>query len=131
MRIKFTLLVCIIFTLLITSTAFAASQLIVSDVNVDSVFYYGDGRKYVGEWKNNNRNGHGIFTWADRSTYVGEWKNGNITGRGAFTDINGKCISGVWESGKLIEGPENSNNTPIVLNTWSIVPNTQPNLTTN
>ena len=130
MRIKFTLLMCIIFTLLITSTAFAAPQLIRDDFYVDSVFYYSDGRKYVGEWKNNHRNGRGIFTWADRSTYVGEWKDGNITGQGAFTDINGKCISGVWESGKLIEGPENSNNISIILYTWSIVPNIQT-LTTN
>ena len=122
---------CIIFILLITSTAFAAPQLIVDDFYVDSVFYYSDGRKYVGEWKNDHRNGRGIFTWADGSTYVGEWKDGNITGQGSFNDRNGKCTSGLWENGKLINEPKNSDNISIILNTWSIVPITQHNLTTN
>ena len=33
-----------------------------------------DGQVYVGEWKDDKRNGHGTYTWPDGRVYVGEWR---------------------------------------------------------
>jgi hypothetical protein len=33
-----------------------------------------NGSRYDGEWKYDNREGHGMKTWPDGSRYDGEWK---------------------------------------------------------
>ena len=38
-------------------------------------YTYSDGSKYVGEWKNNEKNGQGIYTFPSGDENVGEWKN--------------------------------------------------------
>ena len=38
------------------------------------IFTFPDGRKYVGESKDNKKHGQGAFTWASGAEYVGEWK---------------------------------------------------------
>ena len=43
------------------------------------------GNKYVGQFRNGKRSGHGTFTWADGDKYVGTFKNGKQHGRGTFT----------------------------------------------
>jgi len=30
-----------------------------------------DGRKYVGDWKDNNMHGFGVYTWSDGRMYKG------------------------------------------------------------
>ena len=37
---------------------------------------YQDGTKYVGEFKNGKRHGHGTLTYSDGAKYVGEYKDG-------------------------------------------------------
>ena len=39
---------------------------------------YGDGRKYVGSWKNGKRDGQGIVTWPDGKVQKGIFKKGEI-----------------------------------------------------
>ena len=37
-------------------------------------------KKYVGEFKDDKKNGLGTFTWANGNKYVGEFKDGNRNG---------------------------------------------------
>ena len=58
------------------------------------------GQKYVGEWKNDNKDGNGTYTWASGSKYVGEYKNGSRHGQGTHTRANGTIVhSGEWVNG--------------------------------
>ena len=62
---------------------------------------FGNGNKYVGEWKNGKRNGQGIFTWANGNKYVGEWENGRLHGHGTFTYAkSGKKYVGEYKKNK-------------------------------
>ena len=68
---------------------------------------FGDGSKYVGEWRNNKRHGQGTYTW-DRGRsykYVGEWRNGKRHGHGTFTPgplsiFAGDKYVGEWRNNK-------------------------------
>ena len=44
---------------------------------------------YIGEFKNNNRNGFGIHYYSDLSCYIGFWENGIKTGKSIFIDSLG------------------------------------------
>ena len=59
-------------------------------------FNYGDGKKYVGEWKNGNKHGNGTYVEVKKSKYmpytytvvckyVGEYKNDKKDGNGTMT----------------------------------------------
>ena len=39
-----------------------------------------DGTIYMGEFKNNKKDGIGMYRWPDGTTYYGEWKNNNMDG---------------------------------------------------
>jgi len=58
------------------------------------------GSKYVGEWKDDNRNGHGTQTFPDGSKYVGGWKDGKMYGQGTYTWANGHKYVGEWKDNK-------------------------------
>ena len=45
--------------------------------------------RYIGELKNNQRNGSGILTKANGENYFGEWINYQITGKGCYTFTDG------------------------------------------
>lgn len=54
-----------------------------------------NGSKYVGEFKDDQRNGQGIYIWPDGSKYAGEFSNNEIYGQGILTQPNGvKYIGG-------------------------------------
>ncbi len=38
-------------------------------------YTWSDGRKYVGQWRDNKMNGKGTFTFPDGKMYIGEYKN--------------------------------------------------------
>jgi hypothetical protein len=65
------------------------------------VFTWSDGRKYVGEYKNDQKHGHGTFEWPDGRKYIGEWKDGKQHGEGLYIK-EGKERKGVWEAGKRL-----------------------------
>ena len=48
------------------------------------IFYYNNGNKYDGEYKNNKNEGKGTFYYNDDDIYDGEWKNNKINGKGIF-----------------------------------------------
>ena len=60
---------------------------------------FSDGHKYVGKWKNGERNGHGTMTLHDGYEYVGELKDGEIW-KGTHFDKDGNVI------GKFVNGKE-------------------------
>ena len=39
------------------------------------ILYFGDGHKYVGEFKDNKRNGKGVCYYKDGGKYVGDFLN--------------------------------------------------------
>ena len=48
-------------------------------------FTFPDGRKYVGESKDNKKHEQGTFTWASGAEYVEEWKKNEMHGQGTYT----------------------------------------------
>ena len=55
------------------------------------------GGKYVGEWKDNRKNGQGTETWPDGYKYVGEWRDNFKNGRGTLTFPNGDKYMGEFK----------------------------------
>ena len=39
---------------------------------------YPDGSKYVGEWIDGSKHGHGTYTFPDGEQYVWEWNDGEF-----------------------------------------------------
>ena len=58
------------------------------------------GEKYVGEWKDGKRHGQGTNTWADGDKYVGEWKDGEKHGQGTYTFVGGAKYVGEFKGGE-------------------------------
>ena len=44
------------------------------------IFFYSNGAKYEGTWKDNNKDGFGIFTYNDGRKYIGLFKGDNFCG---------------------------------------------------
>ncbi len=62
-------------------------------------FAYGNGTKYVGEFRNDARNGKGIFTYPDGAKYEGDIVNNEKKGLGMFTWPNGAKYEGEFDEG--------------------------------
>ena len=43
----------------------------------------------------------GTFTWASGSKYIGEWKDNKRNGQGTFTFPSGDVKEGVWKDGEF------------------------------
>ena len=65
-----------------------------------SLFHFIDGDVYVGEYRNNQRNGQGTFKWSHGDRYVGEWRNGKRDGHGVFYYSNGDRSEGAFADDK-------------------------------
>jgi len=71
-------------------------------------YIYADGDKYIGEFQNGSFHGKGIFTYLDFETgeeykYVGEFKDDKRNGVGTLIDSQNIIISyGIWEDTVLI-----------------------------
>ena len=61
---------------------------------------YTNGDKYLGEFKDNKRNGHGTYTYANGDKYVGEYKDNLKHGQGTFTFADGDKFFGGYKDGK-------------------------------
>lgn len=67
-------------------------------------FTWPDGRSYVGNYENDQKNGYGTFKWRNGKAYQGEWRNGRQHGEGVL--INDPKNEeherkGIWEDGRL------------------------------
>jgi hypothetical protein len=57
--------------------------------------------KYVGEYnKKGEKHGHGTWTFGDGDKYVGEFRKGKLHGQGTFTYMDGEKYVGEWHDGK-------------------------------
>jgi len=61
---------------------------------------YSNGQKYVGSWKNDEKNGTGTYTWPNGQKYVGSFKNGDANGTGTWTWPSGQKYVGSYKNGK-------------------------------
>ena len=68
------------FFLFLSTSVFADSCISGDCVNGYGTYVWDDGAKYVGEYKNNVREGLGTFTFPDGVEYVGKFKNGVMEG---------------------------------------------------
>ena len=64
------------------------------------VLSYSSGYKYIGEFKNGNREGHGTESHSNGDKYEGEFKNGNRNGRGTYVYKKGTIYTGEFRDGK-------------------------------
>ena len=71
-------------------------------MNGKGTFTFKDGRQYVGEYKDNQKDGIGTFKWTDGKEYYGPWKNGKQHGRGILIK-KGIGREGQWENGVNIK----------------------------
>ena len=58
------------------------------------------GKIYIGEWKNDLRNGKGVETWNDGERFVGNFKNDKREGYGIYYFSNGDIYEGNYKNGK-------------------------------
>lgn len=63
-----------------------------------------DGTQYVGQHKENNKEGYGVYIWKDGTKYVGQFKDDVIYGTGVFHDQEGKYSGGFEDSLQHGEG---------------------------
>ena len=68
--------------------------------NCFATYTFGNGEKYVGEWKDDKPNGQGTHTLPDGEQYVGEFKDGMWHGQGTFTFPNGTKHVGAYKDDK-------------------------------
>ena len=63
-------------------------------------YYFSRGGRYVGDWKDDQKNGQGDFIFSDGSKYVGQFKDDNMNGQGTYNYTNGNKYVGEWKDGK-------------------------------
>ena len=68
--------------------------------NCFGTFFFSDGGKYVGEWKDDKKHGQGTYTFADGDKYVGEYIDGKKHGQGTYTFADGEKYVGELLDGK-------------------------------
>ena len=57
-----------------------------------------DGFKFVGEWIEGSKNGHGYKTYSNGDKYVGEFKDNKFYGQGTYTWEGGQKYSGQFKN---------------------------------
>ena len=55
---------------------------------------------YEGEWKDDKREGKGIIYWRNNDVYNGDWLNDNMEGKGIFYYDKGDIYEGDWKNNK-------------------------------
>jgi hypothetical protein len=63
---------------------------------------YPDGQTYVGDWRDDKYNGQGVLTFPYGDKYVGEFKDGEYHGQGILTFSNGGKNVGKWRNGFFV-----------------------------
>jgi hypothetical protein len=62
-------------------------------------YLYANGNKYVGEWRDDKRNGQGTYTFPNGGEYVGEFRDNMRTGQSTFTYADGDTYVGEFRLG--------------------------------
>ena len=84
-------------------------------MNGQGIYLSKNGIKYVGDYKNDKRNGMFLVTYKNGSKYEGLFKNDKKHGQGTATFPNGKIIKGIWKNGKFVSAnkPTSSSNSKL------------------
>lgn len=79
-------------------------------------FKWKDGKTYVGEYKNDKKDGFGIYYWKEPNpkAYIGFWKNGKHDGIGKYITKE-KSRIGLWNKGEKVRWFNNYNEGKIYL----------------
>jgi len=67
--------------------------------NEVGIFQYGDGTRFIGEFKNGIPHGQGKCEFANGDIYEGEWKRHAPHGKGVLTFTSGRKHAAIWEHG--------------------------------
>ncbi len=62
------------------------------------IYYFSNGARYEGEFKNDKIEGYGIFYFSDGDRNEGEFKNGKTEGYGIIYFCNGDIYEGVFKN---------------------------------
>lgn len=65
------------------------------------MFCWSDGRRYVGEYLNDKKDGYGELFWPDGRIYKGMWRNGKQEGKGTLISSKGERKMGIWKNGQI------------------------------
>ena len=68
--------------------------------NCFGTYTYASGDKYVGEWRDDRKNGQGTYTYANGDKYVGEWTDGLPNGQGTYSLSDGRKYVGEFRDDK-------------------------------
>lgn len=68
--------------------------------NGKGTYTFPDGEKYTGEWRNGKPHGYGSYTFSDASYYAGNWLEGLKNGQGVYTSPDGSKYVGAWKDHK-------------------------------
>jgi len=63
------------------------------------IFNYGDGTRYLGEFKDGIPNGIGRCEFSNGDLYEGEWKRHAPHGKGVLTFVSGRKHAAIWDQG--------------------------------
>jgi hypothetical protein len=72
--------------------------------NGRGVYYFKNGNTYRGNYKDGKREGYGTFTWANGDIYIGEYKNDQREGEGTYYYAKNArpAQEGTWKNGVLV-----------------------------
>ena len=73
---------------------------------MDGIGYYSwtDGKRYLGEYKDNDKDGFGIHKFANGALHQGYWTKGKGNGPGSYQKNPGATVRyGIWENGRQIK----------------------------
>ena len=62
----------------------------------EGTFTWTDGKKYIGNYRNDIKTGWGTYIFQDGSKYLGNFKNGKMHGKGVFSNSLGSPRGASW-----------------------------------
>ncbi len=73
-----------------------------NDQKVNGIYYFSNGNKYIGEFKNDKINGLGKMEFQNKDKYEGTFKDGKMEGKGIYKTKEGTEYHGNFHSDRKI-----------------------------
>eukprot|EP00826_Nyctotherus_ovalis_P040649 TRINITY_DN4026_c0_g1_i4.p1 TRINITY_DN4026_c0_g1~~TRINITY_DN4026_c0_g1_i4.p1 ORF type:complete len:158 (-),score=54.20 TRINITY_DN4026_c0_g1_i4:69-521(-) len=74
-----------------------------SDVYKRQLYEWPEGRKYLGFYVNDQKEGYGKYLWSSGKQFQGWWHGNKQYGLGKYIESEDKVKYGLWENGKRIK----------------------------